>query len=313
MTPCAGVTCAPPPFSDVSGEITLTPAGGSNNGVTLRVPYYMVPQAVSDVDVRAINTNQLRRTGNTNATVTNSHFVAATGTADWYAWGIKDHRDHGLKSDDLKAVGAQSFPTAPAPRVTARAPRVRDRDEPPLVERRDERVRHQRRREQRRVAGLRRRRGGLRCCSRAGDFNGVAAVAVFDLNEGGGTINYLADTPTDSSTMVLPVDFAQLTDSNAATSLGGANQRFTYSITATGLTDGTIDTGDTSAMFNPFTPAVSNGMFDMLPPGGSATEALTVNAAEQAHSPALGWMVVSHENESKNEASFIELPSGSHH
>ena len=48
--------------------------------------------------------------------------------------------------------------------------------------------------------------------SPAGDFDGVDAVAVFDLNEGGGTINYLADAPTDSSTMVLPVDFAQLTD-----------------------------------------------------------------------------------------------------
>ena len=66
-------------------------------------------------------------------------------------------------------------------------------------------------------------------------------------------------------------------------------------------------------MFNPFTPAVSNGMFDVLPPGGSATEALTVNAAEQAKSPSLGWMVVSHENQSNNEANFIELPSGSHH
>jgi minor extracellular serine protease Vpr len=316
VTPCGGVACAPPgPFSDVSGEITLTPAAGSNNGVTLRVPYYMVPQSVSDVDVHSINTSQLRRTGSTNVTVTNSHFVAATGTADWYAWGIKDSRDHGLKSNDLKAVGVQSFPTAPAPSgdgtgLLAFAIATNHRWSNAAMDEFDINVD---------VNGdgvpdydvAEADYGALT----TGVFDGVAAVAVFDLNEGGGTINYLADSPTDSSTMVLPVDFAQLTDTNATgnTSLGGANQRFTYSITATGLTDGTIDTGDTSAVFNPFTPAVSTGMFDVLPPGGSAVEALTVNSAEQAHSPALGWMVVSHENESNDEASFIQLPSGSHH
>ncbi len=147
-----------------------------------------------------------------------------------------------------------------------------------------------------------------------GDADGMDAVAVFDLNEGGGTIDFLADAPTDSSTMVVPVLFDQLRDSDPATSLGGANQRFTYSVVATSLTDGTQDTSDMSAVFNPFSPAVNTGMFDTLPPGGHAIEALTVNGAEQALSPALGWMVVSHENESRNEANFVELPqSGFHH
>jgi subtilisin family serine protease len=320
--PCAGVTCASTPFSDVSGQITLTPAAGSNNGVTLRVPYYMVPQAVSDVELHGINDSQLRKTGHTNATVTNSHFVAATGTADWYAWGIKDKRDHGLKSNDLKAVGAQSFPTEVIDLGSPGSPELHtgllafaiatnhrwsnaamdefdifvdvNGDGTPDYD----------------VAAV--DFGAI--SPSIGDFDGVDAVAVFDLHEGGGTIDFLADAPTDSSTMVLPVLFDQLRDSNPATSLGGANQRFTYSVVATGLTDGTVDSSDTNAVFNPFTPAVSTGMFDVLPPGGSATDALTVNAAEQAHSPALGWMVVSHENESNNEANFIELPPlGSHH
>jgi len=301
------------PFSDVSGEITLTPAAGSNNGVTLRVPYYMVPQAVSDVEVHSINDSQLRKTGHTNATVTNSHFVAATGNADWYAWGIKDRRDHGLKSNDLKAVGVQSFPTAPAPSgdgtgLLAFAIATNHRWSNAAMDEFDIFVD---------VNGdgvpdydvVAADDGALT----TGSFNGIDDVAVFDLTEGGGTINYLADAPTDSSTMVLPVDFAQLTDSTASTSLGGANQRFTYSVVATSLTDGTIDSSDTNAVFNPFTPAVSTGMYDVLPPGGSAVEALTVNSAEQALSPALGWMVVTHENTSNDEANFIELPSGLHH
>ncbi len=310
--PCAGVTCDSTPFSDVAGLITLTPAAGSNNGVTLRVPYYMVPQEVSNVDVHSVNTYQLRRSGHTNVTVTNGRWVAATGTADWYDWGIKDKRDHGLKSDDLKAVGVQSFPTAPAPSgdgtglldfaiatnhrwsnaamdefdifVDVNGDGVPDYD---VV-----------------AADY----GGLS----TGELDGVDAVAVFDLNEGGGTINYLADAPTDSSTMVLPVDFAELTDASPSTSLGGANQRITYSIVATGLTDGTQDTGDNTAVFDPFSPAVDTGMFDVLPPGGSAVETLTVNPAELVKSPSLGWMIVSHENESDNEANFIPLGGGGH-
>jgi subtilisin family serine protease len=322
VTPCAGVTCAAPgPFSDVSGEITLTPAAGSNNGVTLRVPYYMVPQAVSDVDVHGVNANQLRRTGHANATVTNSHSVAATGTADWYAWGIKDKRDHGLKSNDLKAVGVQSLPTAVIDLGSPGSPDLHTgllniaiatnhrwsnaaMDEfDILVD-----VNGDGNADYEIVAAD---FGALT----TGSFDGVDAVAVFDINQPGPVlIDFLADSPTDSSTIVVPVLFDQLKDSNPATSLGGANPRFTYSVVATGLTDGTIDSSDTSAVFNPYSPAVSTGMFDILPPGGSATETLTVNAAEQAHSPALGWMVVSHENESNNEANFIDLPDlGSHH
>ncbi len=310
--PCAGVTCDSTAFSDVSGQITFTPAAGSNNGVTLRVPYYMVPQEVSDVAVRAVNTNQLQRTGHTTVTVANNFHVAATGTADWYAWGIKDKRDHGLKSDDLKAVGAQSFPgdglLAFAIATNHRWSNAAMNEFDVLVDVNGDGVP-----DYDVVAGD---YGALT----TGSFDGVDAVAVLDLNEGGGTIDYLADAPTDSSTIVLPVDFAQLTDSDPTTSLGGSNakalggvnQRITYSVIATGLTDGTMDTSDTSAVFNPFSPAVNTGMYDVLPPGGTATEALTVNAAEQAHSPALGWMIVSHENTSNDEANFIELPQ-SHH
>ena len=298
--PCAGVACDSTDFSDVSGQITLTPAGGGNNGVTLRVPYYMVPQAVSDVDVHPVNANQFRRTGSATVLVTNSRFAPAEGTADWYAWGIKDKRDHGLKSNDLQAVGVQSFPDS---QFMAFAISTNHRWSNATMDEFDILVD---------VNGdgnpdydiVAADYGALT----SGNFDGVDGVAVVDLSTGVMSLNYLADAPTDSSTMVLPVDFAQLTDGDPATSLGGANQRFSYSVEAAGLTDGTLDTSDTTAVFNPFSPAVSNGMFDELTPGAAATETLVVNAAEQAKSPALGWMVVSHENASGREASFIEAP-----
>jgi minor extracellular serine protease Vpr len=107
--------------------------------------------------------------------------------------------------------------------------------------------------------------------------------------------------------MTVPVYLDQLRNSDAATSIGGANQRFTYSIEAFGLTDNTYDAGDMSATFNPFSSAVNNGMYQELAPGDSASQALTVNAAEQALSPALGWMVVSLENRNRDEATLLEL------
>ena len=120
-------------------------------------------------------------------------------------------------------------------------------------------------------------------------------------------IDYVTDAPTDSSTIVLPVDLALLSDSNPATSLDGTvNKRFTYWVTGFGLTDNTSDSTAAKAMFNPFTPAVSTGMFDVLAPNGTATEALTTNPAEQALSPALGWMVVSHENPSGKRRSAAD-------
>ena len=36
-------------FREVAGYVTLTPAAGQNNGVLLRVPYYLVPRALSTV------------------------------------------------------------------------------------------------------------------------------------------------------------------------------------------------------------------------------------------------------------------------
>jgi minor extracellular serine protease Vpr len=279
-------------FNDVSGLVTLTPASGSNNGVTLRVPYYMVPQAVSDINVK-VDQGALKKSGSTMATVTNAH-GAVGGTADWYAWGIEDKKNHGLGSNDILAVGAQSFPTATAAQLVF-AIATNGRWSNPSMNEFDIFVdtNNDGTPEYDVVAAD---LGALR----TGSFNGEDAVAVFNLATGKGSIRYLANAPTDSSTMTLPVDFSQL-------GLTSASPRFTYWVESFGLTDSTIDVGDMTATYNAFSPSVSVGGFDVVDPGGSATEPLSVNAAEFARSPALGWLVVSQENKSKDEASLIEL------
>ena len=63
VVPCAGAQALRPLQRRASGLVTLTPSGGSNNGVTLRVPYYLAPQAVSDVSVGGVNERLLNKTG----------------------------------------------------------------------------------------------------------------------------------------------------------------------------------------------------------------------------------------------------------
>jgi subtilisin family serine protease len=286
-------------FNDVAGVLVFTPSSGSNNNVTLRVPYYMVPQAVSNIQTQ-VDLRKLVKTNTATALTTNFR-GAATGSADWYDWGIKDKRDHGLGSNDIQAAGVSSFPSfqvlqfaiSTNHRWSNAAQNVFDvlvdvnNDGHPDydVEAAD--------------LGL----------LTTGQASGVLVVAVFDLHNGNGTLDYFADAPTDSNTIVMPVDWALLCD--AGQPCLTANAHFTYTVQALSLTDNTLDTGDTSAMFNYTSSAVNNGMFDTVAPNTSATETLTVNPAEQAVTPALGWMVVSHENKSREEAQLIPLSSSS--
>ena len=85
------------------------PAERRNKGVALHVPYYLVPQATSNVDTQ-LDTQALVRNGSAIATTTNRRGAVA-GIADWYAWGLSDRKRAGqYRANDITAVGAQSFP-----------------------------------------------------------------------------------------------------------------------------------------------------------------------------------------------------------
>jgi len=292
-------------FHDVSGLVTFTPVGGSNNGVTLRVPYYLVPQAVSQISTR-LDASQLLRKGSAIATVTNRRGAVA-GSADWYSWGLADKRDHGLASDDLRAAGVQAtvdqsgapllvFAIATTKRWSNAAQNEfdvlidLDNDGNPDYDAV--------------AADL----GALT----TGTPSGVDAVAVFNLATGEGTLLNLADAPTDSNTITMPVEFDQLCDAGSPC-LSAANPRFTYTVASFGLTDQTNDTIDASAKFNAFAPSLSTGMFDTVQPNASATETVTLAAAEWAQTPSLGLMIVSHDNESgQDEAQLIQVGRSQH-
>jgi hypothetical protein len=293
------------PFSDVSGLVTFTPVSGSNNGVTLRVPYYMVPQGVSHVSTRVDLRKRIRKGGTVTATSTNRSPV--DGAADWYAWGVKSARDRTLNgsSADVRAVGVSSDPAhdllqfavstynrwsnASQNEIDVYIDVDNDGNPDYLV-----------------VGGD---NGGLTSTL----FDGVNVNAVFDLNEGGGTLDNVNFAPTDSSTSVLPIELSLLSDKNSQTSLDGTvNKRFTYWVVMTDLLNGGTDTTP-KAVYNPFTPALSTGMYDTVPARGSASETLSIDVPELAQSPALGWMVVDQENPSgADEAQLLGLKGGDH-
>jgi minor extracellular serine protease Vpr len=281
-------------FTDVSGLVTFAPTGGGNHGVTLRVPYYLVPQATSNISTK-INAGTLGKTGTATATVTNTN-GAITGSADWYAWGLADGTDKGLDSDDVRNVGVQAFPGVLAFAVSTQhrwsnagmdefdidvdvnGDGVDDYD----------------------VVGA--DLGALQ----TGTSSGQMAVAVFDLRTNAGSIQFLADAPTDSSTIVLPVNISQLCAAGSPC-LSASNPRFTYHAVAFGLTDNTQDTVDGTASFNAFAPAISTGMFDVVAPNASATETVSVDKAEWATTPALGLLIVSHDNRAADEAQTVKV------
>jgi minor extracellular serine protease Vpr len=137
----------------------------------------------------------------------------------------------------------------------------------------------------------------------AGAVDGRPAVFVFDLRTGDGTVDFLADAPTDSTTMVLPVLFDQLCNAGSPC-LSASNPRFTYFAAGFGA-DGSVDHPESTGVFNAFTPAVSTGMFNTVAPNSTVAQQVTIDPTEFATAPGRGVMVVSHDNRSETEATLI--------
>lgn len=301
-------------FREVAGLITFTPASAAdNNGVTLRVPYYLVPRALSSVRVD-MNRRVTTAAPSTNAKVLNPR-GPITGDADFYAWGIQDARDPGLASNDVRGVGAQSFDCAAvfgAPTCTTFAA---DRfivfaantwhrwsnaatnefdifvDVDPANGNGDDYV----------VVGV--DQGAVQ----AGVFNGRLAAFVFSLRSGGASLVFLATARTDSSTALLPIFNSQLCRAGEPC-LSAANPRFSYHINSFDLVEETEDSVPGVAKFNAYSSSITQGDFVTVPVGGSAIVPITITPAEWALTPALGVMVVSLDNRAgRDETELLPL------
>jgi len=265
-------------FRQVQGRIVLTPTSG-NNGTALSVPYYLVARARSQV--QALLTGALRSGSGAVQLANRSSSVA--GTADFYAWGLSGTHSN-LGSVGLRAVGVQSLDDAtfgqllwfavntfgatsnPATTVYDLLLDVNGDGIPDFdVE----------------AADL----GTLT----TGIANGRSVVAVFDLNAGGGFLEFLTTAPNDGSTVLLPLVAADV-------GVSSANPRFSYVAQTFDLLTGNADAITTPAKFNAFNNAIGTGAFETLAPGASASVPISFDRAEFRITPALGAMVVSEEN-----------------
>jgi subtilisin family serine protease len=293
-------------FNEVAGLIELTPASAADNhGVTLRVPYYMVPRALSDVSTRIGRLSE--KNPSTTATVSNFRGAIA-GDADFYAWGLKGRKTPGKASMDVRAVGTQSFPAPSASdanrRVLVFAINTFDRwsnassNEFDIYidvdgDGVDDYI----------VIGV--DAGAVI----NGDFNGSMGVFVKSTRSDGlSQFPAPAVAPTDSTTVELPVFSSQLCRPKEPC-LSMTNPRITYRIQGFDLINGGTDTVNGTAKFNVWSSAISQGGFATVAPRGTDTSnVIAVNPAEWQLTPAKGVMVVTLDNESgENEAQLIDV------
>src|SRR5581483_11604234 len=266
-------------FREASGFIELTPVNGANNGIALRVPYYLVPRGLSNT---AATLSSPFGPSNPSGTVHLTNAGGAfTGTADFYAWGISSPND-GHGQTDLRAAGAQSFPSGTrrlivfAVNTWERFSNAAVNEYDILVDTNGDGV------DDFLVFGA---DNGL---VRTGSRDGVFLSGVVNLTTGSLVLTSTA-IATDNSTVFIPVFSNRL-------GLSAASPRFSYHIDVFAGRDGTDDIGTTSATFNAFTPAISTGAFDAVAPGAAVVQPVSIDAAEWARTPALGLLVVGIDN-----------------
>jgi minor extracellular serine protease Vpr len=266
----------------------------------IRVPYYLVPRALSDVnaqmrrDVFASSPSTVAKPSNPSGPI--------EGTADFYAWGIEDSQDQGLGANDVRAVGVQSFTFNATNQLVVFAVNTWNRwsnaatnefdilvDVDPAANNGHDYI----------VVGA--DQGAVQ----TGTFNGRMAAFVFSTRSAGASVNFFATAPTDSSSALLPILSTQLCRTSEPC-LNAANPRFTYHINGFDVRTDGADVVPGVGRYNAWSSSISQGMFASVPRGASGDVPVTITPAEWALTPSLGLMIVALDNKAgKDEATLL--------
>jgi subtilisin family serine protease len=274
-------------YRDVAGLITFTPTGGSNKGIDLKVPYFLVPRVSSNVDA-ALALPKKATTGV--VALTNQH-SAIPATADFYAWGLEDPKEK-LGRFDVRAVGVQSFSDGTVVFAVntykAWSTPVSDEFDIAIDSNGDGQPDYI-------VFNV---DFGLLT---TGAFSGQEVAAVVNLATNGIAVNFLTVASTDSSTMLLPVTAASI-------GISTSNPRFTYGVTGFDFFGDGVDQVPGSASYNVFSPSVSTGQFAEVAPNATVSVPVAVDKTEAALTPALGFMIVTQDNKNgPQEAKLLKV------
>jgi subtilisin family serine protease len=281
-------------FREVSGNVEL-----AGDGITLRVPYLLVPRSLTNIETTASGPITPNPSGQS-VTVSNVGGQIA-GTADFYQWGLVDGDDVdesvlGGSGYDLQAAGVQSFTTSATDALMVFALSTHDRWSNAAVNEFDividttgdgaaDFV----------VIGF--DLGALT----TGSFNGQLAVFRLNVSTGALSALFLADAPTDSSTVLLPIRASHL----GLTPGAGA---FTYSVQTFSLEGAGSDAMPGTARYNPFDPAMEEYPFEVVAPGATATTEVSFDPTAFAKQKPRGVMVVSADDAAGAEVQLIEVP-----
>jgi minor extracellular serine protease Vpr len=296
---------ATPALHDAAGLVKLTPTAG-NNGVTLRLPYYLVARADSNLGAKLGAKSVPAGSPSTTAKLTNAG-GAISEDADFYAWGLSDPSDSS-GAEDVRGIGVQSFQDNPdntrrqlvfavngyhrwSTASTQEFDIYVDVDNDGT----DDYV----------VVGVDRDR------IQTGSFTGrVVGSFVFSLSTGNGTIVFNAAAPSDGTTELLPIRSTQLCLAGDKC-LSAASPRFTYHAFGFDILSDAVDAVNGTAKFNAWSPAISQGDFVPVAPGATVNEPVTISPAEWAQTPALGAMIVGTNNKAgADEAQLLPLTLG---
>ena len=265
-------------FNEVSGNITL-----SGSGLTLRVPYLLVPRSLSTIEATVKNLDGDLTAAE--ATVTNKKGVI-TGTADFYTWGLTDRNDVdeaalGGAGYDVRAVGVQSFPISATDQLLVFAINNFDRWSNAAVNEWDININND--------ADAAAEFTLVAIDSgaiRTGSFNGL--LEVFLVNNTTGILGvggFLASSPTDSSTLLLPIRASSL-------GLSAADGVFSYDAVSFSLEGAGLDVVDGVATYNPWDKALEDGQITEVARGASVSVPIAIDPVAFNQQDPLGIMVV---------------------
>jgi len=283
-------------FRDVAGLIELTPTGGGNSGIALRLPYYLVPRVSSNVEAKL--DGDIKASNPTGAIKLSNKDSVIAATADFYTWGLEGKSKGSDKKNpivNVSSAGVQAYDDVDGRLIvfavnteeSASAPSTREWDI--AIDVTGDGVADFT------LVGI-----DLGLVT-TGAFTGQMVTALFD-NNGGGILEYFAYAPFDGSSILLPVLASDM-------GITPANPRFSYSVTVYDLVQtGASDSFAKSAKYNAFGSAISDAQFVGLPPDAAGSVPITVNTTELAITPALGLMVVTQDNKNgKDEANLVKI------
>ncbi len=323
----------------VRGNLIADPTTTGPGIYNVRSPFLLAPRALSGVEAGQ-KTPYTLNGDDAEASIGLVNGGIHSGDADVYQWGLSD-RSEGYESNDLRAVGVQSFacgdskdsscyPGGPQDdRHIVFAINTWGRWSNQSTDEYDIAID---------TAPCPVTRGLLPICEdtdpewflvavdlgaiTVGSFNGVMVSVLFDGAGNPQFLEYLVPEAPNGSTILAAMDASDLGLNVQPTTAGNGSgdTDFNYTVASFSIVPGTSEDEITNeagnapawAGFDPWNPAVSQGDFISLDPGERATLDLTVHRSDHfaQENRAKGWMVVTtNDLNGKQQADTIHIGS----